>query len=150
MEGGFELRLVLIGVSADEVDDLAIAVGGLFVIAARLVDHPQPIVSIVYFGVAHEQIAGGLLQPRSILPARIRSMTPLDRVGELIVTAHPVEGPPTEVAPPDGARAEPFRRPAAAAWRVARSAPRPCPSSSAYIFFRYRSGRDRYGPSWSS
>jgi len=61
MEGGFELRLVLIGMSADEVDNLAITVSGLFVIAARFVDHPQPIISIVYFGVADEQIAGGLL-----------------------------------------------------------------------------------------
>jgi hypothetical protein len=29
---------------ADEVDDLAIALGGALVIAARLVDHPEPIV----------------------------------------------------------------------------------------------------------
>jgi hypothetical protein len=54
VEGGFELRLVLIGVSADEVDDLAIAVGRLLVFAACLVNHSQPIVSIVYFGVAYE------------------------------------------------------------------------------------------------
>ena len=52
--GGFELRLVLIGVSADEVDDLAIAVGCLLVFAACLVNHSQPIVSIVYFEVAYE------------------------------------------------------------------------------------------------
>jgi len=54
VEGGFELWLLLIWMSADKVDDLAIAVGGSLVIAARLVDHSQPIVVIVYFGVAYE------------------------------------------------------------------------------------------------
>ena len=47
MEGGFELRLVLIGMSADEVDDLSVVVGGLLVVAACLVDHAQSIVTVV-------------------------------------------------------------------------------------------------------
>jgi hypothetical protein len=48
VEGGFELRLVLIAVSADEVDDLAIAADRLLVFAARHVNHSQPIAPIVY------------------------------------------------------------------------------------------------------
>ena len=45
--GRFECRLVLIGVSADEVDDLSVVVGGLLVVAACLVDHAQSIVTVV-------------------------------------------------------------------------------------------------------
>jgi hypothetical protein len=56
VEGGFELGLVLVGMSADEVDDLSVVVGGLFVVAAGLVDHSQSIVAIVDFGEAHEEI----------------------------------------------------------------------------------------------
>jgi hypothetical protein len=62
MEGGFELRVVLIGVSPDEADDLPITLGGLCVIAPRLVDHSQLIIAIVYVGEAHEQIASGELR----------------------------------------------------------------------------------------
>lgn len=40
VEGGFELWLILIGMSADEIDDLTVVIGGLFVVAACLVDHP--------------------------------------------------------------------------------------------------------------
>lgn len=61
VEGVFQLRLVLIGVSADEVDDLPVTLGGVFVIAARFVDHPEPVVAVVHFGVANQQVAcGGL------------------------------------------------------------------------------------------
>src|SRR5258708_6314787 len=42
--------------SADEVDDLSVVVGGLFVVAAGLVDHSQSIVAVVDFGEAHEEI----------------------------------------------------------------------------------------------
>ena len=39
LEGSLKCRLVLIGMSADEVDDLSVVAGGLFVVAAGLVDH---------------------------------------------------------------------------------------------------------------
>ena len=56
VEGGFELRLVLVGMSADEVDDLSIALCGLLFVAACLVDHTQPVVAVVDFGEAREEI----------------------------------------------------------------------------------------------
>ncbi len=56
MESGFELGLVLVWMSADEVDDLAVVIGGLLVVAASLVDHAQSIVAVVDFGEAHEEI----------------------------------------------------------------------------------------------
>src|SRR6267142_6492612 len=59
-EGGFKCRLVLIGVSADEVDDPAVVVSGLLMIAARLIDHPQSIVACVDLGEAHEEIRSSL------------------------------------------------------------------------------------------
>lgn len=40
-EGGRELRLILLRVGADELDNLTVTVSGLFVVAARLVNHPQ-------------------------------------------------------------------------------------------------------------
>lgn len=54
VEGGFDLWLVLIGMSTDELDDLAVVVGGLFFLAARLVDHPEAIIAVVDLGIAHQ------------------------------------------------------------------------------------------------
>jgi hypothetical protein len=51
-----EAGLVLVGMSTDEVDDLAVVIRGLFVVAARLIDHPQAIIAVVDFGEAHEEI----------------------------------------------------------------------------------------------
>jgi hypothetical protein len=45
--------------AANKVDNLPIAFGGMFVITARLVDHPEPIVAVVHIGIAHEQVACG-------------------------------------------------------------------------------------------
>jgi hypothetical protein len=59
-EGGFKCRLVLIGVSTDEVDDLSVVVSGLLMIAARFVDHPQSIVAVVDLWEAHEEIPCGV------------------------------------------------------------------------------------------
>jgi hypothetical protein len=56
VESGFELGLVLVGTGAEEVDDLAVVIGGLLVVATSLVDHSQSIVSVVDFGEAHEKI----------------------------------------------------------------------------------------------
>lgn len=56
VEGGFELGLVLVRMSADEIDDLTVVISGLFVVAASLVDHSQSIVAIVDLGEAHEEI----------------------------------------------------------------------------------------------
>jgi len=48
-------------VGPDAVDHLAIAVGGLSVVAARLVDHAEAIPAVVGLGEAHQEVAGGLL-----------------------------------------------------------------------------------------
>ncbi len=61
MEGGLEVGVVLLRVSPNEVDDLAIAVSRLFLIAAGLVNHPEPIPAVMHIGEALEQIAGDLL-----------------------------------------------------------------------------------------
>jgi hypothetical protein len=60
VEGILEARLVLIGPRTDEVDDLPVVIRGLFVVAARLVDHAQSIVAVVDFGEAHEQVTRGV------------------------------------------------------------------------------------------
>jgi len=60
VEGVFETGLVLIWVSTDEVDDLAVVICGLLVVATGLGDHPQSIVAVVHFGEAHEKIPSGL------------------------------------------------------------------------------------------
>jgi hypothetical protein len=56
LEGRFECRLVLIAVSADEVDGLSVVVGGLLVVAVCLVDHAQSNVTVVDFGEAYEEV----------------------------------------------------------------------------------------------
>lgn len=59
VERVLEARLVLIRVSSDEVDDLAVVIRGLLVVAAGLGDHPQSIVAVVDFGEAHEKFIRG-------------------------------------------------------------------------------------------
>jgi hypothetical protein len=49
----------LVGPSLDEVDDLSIAVGSLFIIAPRLVDHSQSIVAVMHFGESYEKVTRG-------------------------------------------------------------------------------------------
>ena len=56
VEGGFELGLVLVWMSADAVDDFAVVIRGLLFVAACLVDHPQSIVAVVDFGEANEEM----------------------------------------------------------------------------------------------
>jgi hypothetical protein len=53
--------IVVVGVGADEVDDLAVAVGGLLIVASRLVDHPEAIPAIMHIGEAFEEVARGAL-----------------------------------------------------------------------------------------
>jgi len=60
-EGVLEAGLVLVGMSTDEVDDLAVVVGGLLVVATRFIDHPQSIIAVVNFGEAYEEIPCRLL-----------------------------------------------------------------------------------------
>jgi hypothetical protein len=48
--------------SADEVDDLAVVICCLLVVAACLVDHPQSIVAVVDFREAHEEIPCSLFR----------------------------------------------------------------------------------------
>ena len=52
---------MVLGTGAHELDHLAVAVGGLAELAAGLVDHAEPIVAIVHFGVPDQQFSGGLL-----------------------------------------------------------------------------------------
>lgn len=61
VEGSRELWFVLLGVGADELDHLTVTVRGLFVLAAGLVNHPQPVIAVVHFGKAHEELACRLL-----------------------------------------------------------------------------------------
>jgi hypothetical protein len=54
LEGLLEVWVVLVGMLADELEDLAIAVGGLFVLAASLVHHSQPVIAVMYFRIAFQ------------------------------------------------------------------------------------------------
>ena len=65
-EDGLEAGIVVLRVSANEVDDFAIAVRGLSVISSDLVDHAEAIPAVVHIGEAFEQIEGrllGLIEP---------------------------------------------------------------------------------------
>ena len=53
--------VVVVGMLADEVDHLAIAVGRLSAVAARLVHHSEPIPAVVHVGEADQQVACGRL-----------------------------------------------------------------------------------------
>ena len=46
---------------ADELDDLAVAVCGSLLLAARLVDHPEAVISVMDLGVVLKKRPGGLL-----------------------------------------------------------------------------------------
>lgn len=59
---GFKLGLVLVGMSADEVDDFTAVIRGLFFVAACLVDHSQSIVAVVDFGEANEEMPCSLFR----------------------------------------------------------------------------------------
>ena len=49
--------IVVVGMLADEVDHLAIAVGGLSAVTARLVHHSEAVPAVVHVGEASEQVA---------------------------------------------------------------------------------------------
>jgi hypothetical protein len=55
------LGVVLLRVGANEVDDFAVAVGRLFLIASGLVDHSEAIPAVMRIGEARDEVAGGLL-----------------------------------------------------------------------------------------
>jgi hypothetical protein len=91
MEGVGELGFVLIGVRADELNHLAIAVGGLLILTAGFIDHPQPIVAVVHIGEAHQEFASGALSFIEPTFAHERD----DGVGafrELVLVLHESEG----------------------------------------------------------
>jgi uncharacterized protein with PhoU and TrkA domain len=46
--------IVIVGMLADEVDHLAIAVGRLSAVAARLVDHSEAVPAVVHVGEADQ------------------------------------------------------------------------------------------------
>jgi hypothetical protein len=62
VEDGLEVGLVVVGVGSNEVDDFAIAVGCLAVVASGLVDHAEAIPAVVHVGEAFEQIVRRLLR----------------------------------------------------------------------------------------
>jgi hypothetical protein len=51
LDGLLEVWVVVVGMLVDELDDLAITVSSLFVLASSLVHHPQTIVTVVHFRV---------------------------------------------------------------------------------------------------
>jgi hypothetical protein len=61
LEYRLKLGIVVVGVSANDVDDFAVAIGRLSVIASGLIDHGEAIPAIVDIGVAFEKVARGLL-----------------------------------------------------------------------------------------
>src|SRR5271168_574692 len=58
-----EAGLVVVGVVPDECDHLAVTVGGLPAVAARLVHHSEAIPAVVHVGEAAEQVACSRLGP---------------------------------------------------------------------------------------
>jgi hypothetical protein len=59
LESPFKVWVVLVGMLTGELDDFAIAISGLFVLTASLVHHAQPIIAVVHFRVAFQQVARG-------------------------------------------------------------------------------------------
>jgi hypothetical protein len=51
---------VVVGVLANEGDDLAVAVGGLSVLASGLMNHCEAIVAVVHIGEPHQEVEGSL------------------------------------------------------------------------------------------
>lgn len=93
-EGRRELRLVLLGMGADELDHLPVAVRGGFPFSPRFVDDAEAIVSIMHIGIALKQLARGLLGLIEL--AGVYEVNHgVGVAGELILLAH--EGP-AEVA----------------------------------------------------
>jgi len=60
-ERGRERRIVVVGVLADEGDDLSVVVGSLAAIAPGLADHAEPVVAVMGVREAREEIVRGLL-----------------------------------------------------------------------------------------
>jgi hypothetical protein len=63
VEGHHAVVVGVIGVLAQEVEHLPVAVGGLPAVAPRLVHHAEPVPAVVHFRVARQQRAGGGLGP---------------------------------------------------------------------------------------
>src|SRR5208283_3289468 len=59
LEDGLEPGIVVVGVVADDGDGLAVAVGGLAMIAAGFVDHAEAVIAVMDVGEAREQVVGG-------------------------------------------------------------------------------------------
>ena len=55
------MRIVVVGVGVDDFDGLAVAGDRLLALTARLVHHPQPIVTVDQVGVVLQQLPGRLL-----------------------------------------------------------------------------------------
>jgi hypothetical protein len=87
VEGGRELRLVLVRVGAHEFDYLTVTVSGLFVLATRFVDHPQAVVTVVYLGEAHEELTCCVLGVIELAGAH-QIDDGVGRLGEIVLTHH--------------------------------------------------------------
>ena len=74
----------MLGTGADELEDFAVAVGGLAVLAACLVDHAQTIVAVMHLGKARDEIASGVLG--------FIELAGVDQVDEVVDDASEVDG----------------------------------------------------------
>ena len=53
LDGYFGVRIIMLRVSADELDALPVILDGLLPIASRLINHTEPIVAVVRVREAH-------------------------------------------------------------------------------------------------
>src|ERR1700722_6137165 len=60
LEDGLEPGIVVVGVAADDGDCLAVAVGGLAMIAPGFGAHAEAVIAVMDVGEAREQVGGGL------------------------------------------------------------------------------------------
>src|SRR6185437_8318269 len=62
LEGNLEVWFVVVGVGVDELDDLAVAVRGRLVVASCLIDHAEPIVTVVHLRVTLDELSSHSLR----------------------------------------------------------------------------------------
>jgi hypothetical protein len=61
LANNLESLVVFVGVLANVLDNLPVAVGRLLVLASGFIDHAEAIVAVVHFGEAHQEVADGVL-----------------------------------------------------------------------------------------
>ena len=78
LKDGFEFGIFVVGVVADDVDRLAVVVGGLAMIAAGFADHAEAVVAVMDIGEPREQVMGRLFGGIEIAGVETMSTTALD------------------------------------------------------------------------